>query len=136
MYSLARRSQLVAGAIGPRLSAQAFESLKRGVQLVASLGPAASPSQPLSEAELGPGSLKRHVGASVQRHRLLEPRLEVVLEQPAGSSSGGASPQSGSSRRLRLQDHERRLRLRAPAGVDICFDQVRAFLKQIRRTQA
>src|ERR1700682_3230001 len=126
MYSLSRRSQLVAGAIGPRLSAQAFESLKRGVQLVASLGPAASSSQPLSIAELGAGSLKGHVGAGVQRHRLLERGLEVVPNQPAASSGGGTRPQSRSSRRLLLQDDERRLRLRALPGVDVRFDQVRA----------
>jgi hypothetical protein len=128
-HCFSRRSQLIASAIGPRLSTETLERCECRVQLLASLGPAASPSQALPKAKLSTCPLKRHVGASVQHYRLLERGLKVVLKQPAGSSNGGTSPQSGSSRRLLLQDDERRLSLRALPGVDIRFDQIRAFLK-------
>ena len=102
-HRLARRTQLAAGAVGPRLRAESLERLQSGPEQLARLRSLLAAPQAFAVRQLGAAALERRRHVVVQ----LEGRRELLLELVVGREQAAAASRSGqrryASRRRRLQ---------------------------------
>src|SRR5919108_139168 len=109
----ARGAQLDPRLPHPRLRAESLEAGKRLAQALARFGAAARTVEPAAEGEERAGSLERHRTCGVERDRVGERGVEVLVEHAAAAGGRGAGERGARRGGLALDPRER-----APGALD------------------
>jgi hypothetical protein len=105
---------------------QSLETAQCLPEAIARLGASARAMQAAPVGKQRASTLERHRPAIVDRERLDEGRVEVVLEQAAAARRGGSGNRAAGRGRLALERREHTARVAAAALAQVRLDKVRS----------